>query len=199
MQKLNPLTSRAQRMLNSAALAYQWGFVPIPITGKKGRTLGWPNTQYQTSLDEFKRFLTNLTPTEQQTINVGILTGAPSDIVVVDVDQKTGGLEQLQKLLNMYNNSQQLNTLTINTGSCGLHLYFNYTPDIADIKNFTSPLGIEYRSNGGLVVFPFSLHPNSGREYSFKTGYYEDQEGNWYPHIIDMPPWLAQYLRLVRS
>lgn len=199
MQRQNPLTSRAERMLNSAALAYQWGFVPIPITGKKGRTLNWPNTQYQTSLDEFKRFLTSLTPTQQQSINVGILTGAPSDIVVVDVDQKTGGLEQLQRLLDTYNNGQPLDTLTVNTGSGGLHLYFNYTNNIADIKNFTSPFGIEYRSNGGLVVFPFSLHPISGREYTFKSGYYQDQEGNWYPHIIDMPKWLEQYIRSVRD
>ena len=201
-----PLTSHAQATLNSAHLAYQWGLTPIPLAGKVPTTMDWPHTPYQSSLAEFEHFLHSRPPAAQDKINVGILTGAapgaPNPVVVIDLDPKPGGLIRWEQLLaEAHAHGLTLPpTLTVRTGSGGLHIYFRYEPKIADIPKIPGPeTGVEYQANLGQVVFPFSIHPRTGQQYLFETGFYQDTQGHWHPILASMPDWLADYLRSLRK
>jgi predicted P-loop ATPase len=100
--------------------------------------------------------------------------------VVIDLDRKNGidGLESLRML------GEVPETLTAETGSGGLHLYFKH-PGLP-IKNSAGVLGpgIDVRGDGGYVVLPPSPHRSGGRY-------------RWLAEvpIADLPPWLLQALR----
>lgn len=85
--------------------------------------------------------------------NVGIATGA--GLVVLDFDQKSGGLETLAGL-------ELPPTLEVNTGGGGKHFYFRgESRNRAGLKP-----GMDVRGDGGYVVAPPSIH-ESGRPYTF--------------------------------
>ena len=192
------LTTRAQRIYDSAKLAYDIGLVPILLRGKVPFMTQWQLTPHRESLDKFYGYLLSKGPNEQNQVNVGVLTGAtdaPLQVVVVDLDVKGNGVERWNQLIQ---NSPVPNTLIVRTGSGGYHIYFLYTPKISGLLSFTMPtLGIDYRSTGGQVVWPYSLHPTSGTEYQFFAGY--TVNGNyWQPTFAEMPDWLVQYLIQIR-
>ena len=82
--------------------------------------------------------------------NIGVVTGRPSGIVVVDVDVKgeKPGLESLTRLIEEY---MLCETRTSRTGSGGKHLYYEQ-PEL-EIRNKVNLLpGIDIRGQGGYVV-----------------------------------------------
>ena len=89
--------------------------------------------------------------------NVGVMTGAKSGLVVVDLDGRSGGRETLATLTLP-------ETLTVKTGD-GLHKYFRH-PGGAVSSNSGILQGIDRKADGGYVVAPPSLHAN-GRRYRF--------------------------------
>ncbi len=95
-------------------------------------------------------------------INIGILTGSESGIIVLDVDPRHGGEESLKKLGPMPE------TVTVATGGGGRHLYFRY-PNGLDIRNSAKKLGpgLDIRGTGGYVVAPPSGHV-SGNSYAWR-------------------------------
>lgn len=93
--------------------------------------------------------------------NVGIVTGAASGLVVLDVDPAKGGNESLMTLFPKGASS----TLSVVTGSGGLHLYYQYPGDPVPCR-VGFRLGLDLRGDGGLVVAPPSRH-KSGGVYSF--------------------------------
>ncbi len=98
--------------------------------------------------------------------NIGIATGRESGIFVLDVDPKHDGLTSLDALRKEIDLPP---TLTVRTGSGGLHLYYRY-PEGTLIKNMTSSLGagLDIRGEGGQVVAPPSLHV-SGKRYEWEV------------------------------
>jgi hypothetical protein len=94
--------------------------------------------------------------------NIGILTGAESGIIVVDVDDKDGmlGSESLQSLAARFGGLPR--TLTSITGN-GRHPYYEH-PGIP-IKNSVGTLapGVDVRAENGYVVAPPSRHANGSR------------------------------------
>ena len=90
--------------------------------------------------------------------NIGIATGKLSNITVVDVDVKTGGLESWQKICEAY---EIPDTFTVNTGGGGFHLYFKYQPGIKTGTNLLGA-GIDIRNDGGYVIAPPSIHASGG-------------------------------------
>lgn len=83
-------------------------------------------------------------------LNVGIATGEPSGVFVVDIDNQQAEAE-LKKLIDLPN------TYTVKTGR-GKHLYFKYNPE-KPIKNGTHIIPfVDIRGNGGYVAGAGSNH-----------------------------------------
>lgn len=107
---------------------------------------------------------------------VGMITGAISGIVVLDVE---AGADLSGKELPP--------TVVAKTGGGGWHYYFNLPKDRI-IKNSVKKVGekMDIRAEGGYVVTPPSLH-HSGNHYEWVAGMAPGEI-----EIADMPQWLCE-------
>lgn len=115
--------------------------------------------------------------------NIGIRTGAVSGLVVVDVDPAHGGLDSLQRLQRR--NAPLPDTLRVETGSRGAHLYFEHPG--GHIRNDAGRRlgpGLDVRGDGGYIVAPPSVHA-AGRRYQWLDKATEP---------APLPDWLHQRL-----
>ena len=97
----------------------------------------------------------------------GVATGSRSGIWVLDVDPKNGGFETLARLEQ--ENTPLPKTISVITGSKGLHFYFRYPgPEYRNTAGALGP-GLDTRGDGGYVVGAGSLH-KSGRRYNWQNG-----------------------------
>ncbi len=119
--------------------------------------------------------------------NVGIVTGAVSNLVVLDIDPLHGGNYSLRDL------EQRHGALPITvqaiTGGGGRHVYFAFPLCRLSNRAGLAP-GLDLRAEGGVVVAPPSIHP-SGKDYAWPPG-----RGPEECAVASMPPWL---LRLAGS
>lgn len=98
---------------------------------------------------------------------LAVRTGAPSGLVVVDVDLRHGGIVTFTR----HTAAGLLpRTLFVLTGSGGLHLYYRHPG--RHVPNSQSGLGpgIDVRADGGYAVMPPSVHPRTGRPYRWAAG-----------------------------
>lgn len=114
--------------------------------------------------------------------NVGIPTGRPSGIIVIDVDPRHGGDETLLELPELPQ------TVEVITGGGGRHIYF-LAPDqeIRCRPNALGP-GLDLRGEGGYVLVPPSVHP-SGRRYEWELSSHPEDVA-----IAPLPDWLIERL-----
>lgn len=98
--------------------------------------------------------------------NVGIVTGAVSGLVVLDIDPDKGGEASLAELEARFGPLPA--TLAVRTGGGGRHLWFRHPGEPVPCAVGLRP-GIDVRGDGGYVVAPPSIHP-SGRPYRFEEG-----------------------------
>lgn len=93
--------------------------------------------------------------------SIGIATGRQSNLTVIDVDVSDGkpGLLNLTRLCGDRGGVPQ--TLTVETGSGGLHLYFRYNVALRTGANVIDE-AIDVRNDSGYVVAPPSLHACGG-------------------------------------
>ena len=63
--------------------------------------------------------------------NVGLPTGIINNMLVVDIDVKDDGTNEMQKYINKYG---EINTLKQMSPSGGFHYFFNFTHAKTDIK-----------------------------------------------------------------
>jgi Bifunctional DNA primase/polymerase, N-terminal len=116
--------------------------------------------------------------------NIGLATGRPSGLFVLDVDPAHDGMRTLAKMIAT--GGDGLDTLEVETGSGGVHLYLampevDLTNSNAAIKARYGP-GVDCRGSGGYVVAPPSIHPSGGR-YSWGAG-----------RLRPVPGWLVEVL-----
>lgn len=99
--------------------------------------------------------------------NWGIATGKRSGIFVVDIDPKNGGDKTWRNLVKQHGEPL---TVTVLTGSKGLHFYFKLPQDF-DVGSTAGALGqgIDTRGEGGQVIIPPSIHAN-GNQYQWVEG-----------------------------
>lgn len=99
-------------------------------------------------------------------VNIGIATGEPSGLWVLDIDGEEG--EDSLKALEAAHGALPP-TMEVHTGGGGRHLYFAL-PQGLDISNSAGKVGwkIDVRGNGGYVVAPPSVH-KSGRKYEWSV------------------------------
>ena len=107
--------------------------------------------------------------------NVGIVTGAKSGLVVVDIDPRNGGDDSFADLERTYGSLPK--TIQSLTGGGGQHYFFQHPG--GSIKSRPMAEGVDVKADGGYVVAPPSEH-FSGRTYAW--------EGS--SHLDDIP--LAQ-------
>lgn len=89
--------------------------------------------------------------------NIGVVTGRPSGVWVLDVDPGNGGDDSLAALEAAHGELPR--TLTVRTGSGGRHFYWLMPDDGSEVTNARGalPPGIDVRGTGGQVVAPPSV------------------------------------------
>lgn len=99
--------------------------------------------------------------------NVGIATGEANDLVVIDVDEPSGGLATLKEWEAAHGPLPATPTATTPRG--GLHFYFQ-GPSKVDIRSRAGVApGIDVRASGGFIVAPPSVGAN-GVRYNWRDG-----------------------------
>lgn len=91
--------------------------------------------------------------------NIGLVTGAASGLVVLDVDPRHGGDKSLVEWESRYGHLPV--TLECLTGGGGRHLYFAHPGNPVKNKVGLAP-GLDLRGDGGYVVAPPSVHISGG-------------------------------------
>ena len=110
--------------------------------------------------------------------NIGIVTGAISGLLVLDVDGKEGRETLRRRNLRTYP------TAIVNTGGGGWHYYYRHPG--GHHPNTTGKVGpkVDSRGDAGYVVAPPSLHV-SGNHYEWATSPRDCP-------LADPPPWLCE-------
>ena len=94
--------------------------------------------------------------------NVGIVTGAVSGLVVIDLDMREAK-EKLKELVPGFD----FTTVPRSRTGKGWQLFFKH-PEVT-IQNRAGVIpGLDVRGDGGYVVAPPSIHPN-GKQYNGKS------------------------------
>lgn len=159
------------------------GLMIIPLNGKKALT-SWEEYQEKRPMTENyvkKNFFNS-------NCNIAIVTGKVSNIIVLDIDNQES-YEVMKSIL-------PLNTPICKT-THGYHYYFSYEQGYNNMtrtltnglrKYFNNQnLKVDLRSDGGYVVAPPSIHPDSKQEYE------------WINDIVEyvpqsMPTWLKDVI-----
>jgi len=152
--------------LDQAKRLADHGLCVIPLSPRsKVPCIGW--SKYQTEKptdDDLKRWFADFPER-----NLGIVTGAGSGVVVLDVDKPDAFHMEMPK------------TPTAKTGK-GFHYYFKH-PGF-DVGNAVLPFG-DLRGDGGLVVAPPSLHPG-GSTYTWICSFNDSPLAELPREIIDL-------------
>lgn len=148
-----------------AALDYlklHWSVIPMRARDKRP-AIRWQEYQQRRASETELRGWFHDWPDD----NVGIVTGAISGLVVLDIDPKHGGDDSLALFLREHGPLPP--TIESRTGGGGRHVYFAHPGGVVRNKVGLAP-GIDVRGDGGCVVAPPSVH-GSGRPYVWLEGH----------------------------
>ena len=171
----------ANKLLNAAIKYAQEGFPVFPC---KGKTPACPHGFKDATSDEEKlKKLWNDKP-----YNIGLATGG--GFVVLDVDHHNGGADGLETLARLQQEHGELpETWTVRTGTGGLHYYFLCDDEKLTIASAFQP-GLDYRGNGGYVIVPPSIHPETGKPYNWVEG----KNPSKMTVMAQLPEWLHRLM-----
>lgn len=114
--------------------------------------------------------------------NLGLLTGASTGLVVLDVDPRHGGDVSLLALQREFGPLPK--TLRVKTGGDGEHYYFRHPGH--ELRNKTDiRKGLDLRGDGGYIVAPPSIHAS-------QKNYLWDGECD---QLAELPRWLLNLLQ----
>jgi hypothetical protein len=174
-------------MVDQALAIANRGWRVLPLAGKVPILKEWP-TLATTNHETIRAWWT-----KYPTANIGIATGKESNLFVLDVDPAKGGDESLRALEAQFGALPQ--TIEVVTGGGGRHIYFAH-PGLP-IGNSASQLGpgLDIKTDGGQVVAPPSIHPDTHRFYAWEASHHPDDG------IVpaEAPPWLLQALTAVSA
>jgi hypothetical protein len=138
-----------------------WSIIPIR-PGDKRPLVRWEDYQHRCPSQDEARGWLRASPEA----GVGIVTGAISGLVVVDIDVRHGGDAALDHL--EHEHGRLPITVECRTGGGGRHLYFTHPGVLIRNRVGLAP-GVDVRGDGGYVVAPPSLHA-SGLRYAWVEG-----------------------------
>ena len=169
---LNP-TERCNLTITRAIDLYcERGWYIHPLNGKIPLLKNWQN---QASIDPVvvKQWFE-----EWSHASLGVVTGACSNLLVLDIDGEEGK--------NSIVGLELPNTLSAIT-SRGTHYYFNFPESLKNISTTKAGLfsGVDTRGRGGFIVAPPSLH---------KTRHQYCWANSLNTVLADAPEWLVQSL-----
>ena len=143
----------AQRLDDTPTAPRPEDFSQILLSGKKPIEKGW--TRYCIEKN-------TLTRGQVGGRNVGYTCGPASGLLVLDIDTPA-----LFKATRENRGWEVPETYTVETGSGGYHLYFQYPQDGGKYGNrvFKETEGFDIRGLDGQVVAPGSIHPDTGKPY----------------------------------
>lgn len=177
-----PKQERENTLLDAALWHAEQGYSVIPIQprGKKP-LIEWKQYQQQrATATEIERWWTRW-----PTASIGIVTGAISGIIVLDIDGKQG--EQTLKEHKLHCPP----TAISKTGGGGWHHIYKH-PGF-ECRNFTDGAGttilpnVDFRGDGGYIVAPPSTHA-SGNQYEWALDPREQP-------LADPPQWLLALIQ----
>ena len=122
------------------------------------------------------------------TANIGVATGGPSGLLVLDIDPRGGGDEALRDLERQHGPLPE--TIESQTGGGGRHIFFR-CPDGLGCGKLTE--GIDIKANGGYVAAAPSIHP-SGAPYAWEVAHHPDDVP-----LADPPAWLLALLNAPKA
>lgn len=139
------------------------GWVVLPVApGGKRPLIQWQMLQHRHPTELEVRYWLTRWPDA----NLGLVTGAISGLVVLDVDPAHGGTRSLHRLLAEHGPLPP--TPEVLTGGGGRHLYFAHPAEPVHNAAAIAP-GLDIRGDGGYVVAPPSTHA-SGHRYHWAPG-----------------------------
>lgn len=153
------------------------GFSVIPLQHKDKRPMLRSWEPYKTTpptADEIDQWFLN------NTRNIGIVTGAVSGVIVLDIDGQEG-FEALAAIVSRFGD---LPPTWVSATGKGHHYIFKY-PNVPIRNSANRQLSIDFRGDGGYIVAPPSIHP-SGSTYQW----IHDQSID----IADAPSWLIDWM-----
>lgn len=130
--------------------------LPLNTTTKTPKITGWNSAEYNETLIK-----------KASNTDIGIITGAKNNLLVLDVDVKDDGINEINNYIKQFG---IIDTLTIKSPSGGLHYYFKYNSSSDSVNcliknNITNRAkyrgkGLDIRTNGGYVKAPPSTGYN---------------------------------------
>ena len=141
-----------------AYTAHGWSIIPIR-SGDKRPLVRWEEFQYRRPRAEEVHAWFSGWPDA----GMGVVTGAVSGLVVLDIDPEHGGEASLERLQSQH--FRLPTTVECRSGGGGRHLYFAHPGAFVRNKAGLAP-GVDLRGDGGYVVAPPSLHA-SGLRYAW--------------------------------
>jgi len=135
------------------------GFPLFPVKGKVPSIAKWPDTPHD-PLPDISQFPHNL----------GIVL--PQGFLVLDVDPRNfNGNDPIKKLKDdLKVDILALDTLIVNTGGGGKHVYLKKDPNIDIRKTIKGYPGLDFLSKGNFVVGLGSIHDITKKEYTLYKG-----------------------------
>jgi hypothetical protein len=152
------------------------------------------------SLDYTKNLLSgdNLTWENAISFNNAIICGNRSNLLILDIDKKSGGLFQWYNILKIFNNSEDIKTFKVKTANKGYHYYFKIDEScfcswqthfsLNLLNNFLT--GIDLIANNGYVIMPYSIGLNG--EIYLPLNYNPSKALN--EQISYIPTWLKDLI-----
>jgi len=126
-----------------------YGFSVIPLKGKKP-VIEWKEYQQRKpTIEELQEWF------QENKFNIGIITGSISGIVVVDFDSEEA-----------YQQFKDIQSPLVKTGK-GYHMYFKYQDGVRNFQKREDLQEIDLRAEGGYVVAPPSMHPETKTFYEW--------------------------------
>ena len=161
----------AEQLAANVQFGHELGWSFTPLAGKRPTLKGWQERPRE-SLEEALAWAAQG--------NVGLRTGRASGVVVVDVDPGAR-IDELELP----------GTVAAATGRPGgLHLYFRCTEPVGNSNGKKLGPHIDFKGDGGQVVFPGSVHPETGAVYAWLEGHEP-----WNVEIAELPAHILERLR----
>ena len=158
-----------ENVMLEAALKYaSFGWYVFPCIGKEplGTTHGFLSA---TRDEKVIRFWWENHPER----NIAIATGTDfSGLVVIDIDDKNGKCGSAVLRDWELEHGELPETVTAISGSGGTHYYYYTSKPIKSKQDIME--GIDIRANGGYIIAPPSIHPDTGRPYMWEGETDED-------------------------
>ena len=125
---------------------------------------------------------------------LAMVTGKRSGVFVIDIDV----VDDWNMLLEKEKQVEPITPKAI-SGNNGIHFYFKYTENISgivtnakSIKYRGKALGIDVRTNGGMIIVPPTAYPTCADASIYKT--YTWERSIYDCELLELPKWLHDLL-----